>query len=449
PYILEMAGNIDNVGLKVFADGNTLYIRGTSVPKGDPSRAAQLSEAPADLAVIDEFDKVPPAAVPLVRDRISDSRIEWELDLSTPTYPGFGIDEEYQGSSQCEPRIKCAECGAWHWLTWSLVRGPVADDPHARVICPLCHAPIDRDGMWDKDQPGGARCRWEDKNPGAAVMGFWIPKLVSDRVDLDGMWKRSKSTSEIKLQAFWNGDLGLPHEPKGARLSKEIISACAAHQEVYPTFPDRARWCAMGVDVGIELHYWVKQRMNYGRERTVAIGSVLTWEELDPLMVRYDIQRCVVDDAPELREDVKFQRRFRGKVWLGQSVDSPAADIATWVKKRGVVKVERTKGLAEAGAKMELCIDELPADWETVPDLLDHLTVNIKAKKVRADGSTSYHFPKTGKPDHLHHAKMFCEVAMIILPPDPGGEAEGGGEESVPTVGKKGYYAPQSVRGTL
>jgi len=105
PHFHAIAGNIDNVGLKTFQGGFNLYIRSTAIPKGDPRRAAQLSEAPADLAIVDEYDRVPPAAIPLIRDRLGDSRLKWEFLLSTPTYPDLGIDAEYQHSTRHEPQI--------------------------------------------------------------------------------------------------------------------------------------------------------------------------------------------------------------------------------------------------------------------------------------------------------------------------------------------------------
>jgi hypothetical protein len=137
------------------------------------------------------------------------------------------------------------------------------------------------------------------------VLGFWIPRLVNPRVDLDKMWERSQSRRDIDVQTFWNSDIGIAYEPKGARLTRELIAACV--DASYQQFPEKAFWTAMGVDVGLDLHYWIKQRTGTGRERAVAIGSVLDWADLDALMIRYDVQRCVVDDAPELRDDVAFQ----------------------------------------------------------------------------------------------------------------------------------------------
>lgn len=444
PYIRdEMAGHVDNVGLKTFRGGFNLYIRGTHVPKGDPSRAPQLSEAPADVAVLDEFDRIPPAAQGLVRDRLGDSQMAWELDLSTPTYPDLGVDREYQDSTQHEARIVCEECGGGAWLDWKLVRGPVADDPRARVLCPSCGAVFDRDGMWEE-----GRVRWEPRWPDRELIGFWISKLLSPRASLDAMWEDSQSHREQDLQTFYNGTLGLPYEPKGSRLTRELIAACV--EPHYRRFKDRARWTAMGVDVGLDLHYWIKERIGDGRERTVAVGSVPEWEDLDRLMAQYGVKRCVADDRPALRADVAFQKRHRGRVWLGLEVDSPDAVMLRWKRNEPRVVIERTKAMAEAAERIEKGIDVLPANWESEPEIEEHLTASIRAKRVRADGTTVYHYPQSSKPDHLHHAKLFCEAALAILPPDPAHESAPVGE--TPTFDpNSGYTMPGrgSLRGRV
>ena len=441
PYIRdEMAGHVDNVGLKVFRGGFNLYIRGTHIPKGDPARAPQLAEAPADVAVMDEYDRIPPPARGLVRDRLGDSQMAWELDLSTPTYPDTGIDREYQDSTQHEPRITCSECGTGAWLDWKLARGPVADDPHARILCPECGAVFEPEGMWSEE-----RARWVARWPERDVVGFWISKLASPRADLDELWRDSKSPKEDELQAFYNGSLGLPYEPKGARLTRELIAACA--QRGYRRFKERARWTAMGVDVGIELHYWIKERMPDSRERTVAVGSVPEWGDLGKLMRRYGVQRCVVDDRPALRSDVAFQKRHRGKVWLGMEIDSPDALMLRWKEREGRVLIERTKAMAEAAERIENGIDVLPENWESEPEIEEHLTASIKTKRVRADGTTVYHYPQSSRPDHLHHAKLFCEAAMAILPPDPA-RARGPKEET-PAFDRGSAYSVGSYRGQL
>lgn len=444
PHIREIAGNIDNVGLKTFKGGFNFYIRGTAIPHGDPSRAAQLSEAPADLAAVDEFDRIPSTAIPLIRERLGDSRLKWEIDLSTPTYPDLGIDREYQDTTQHEPKVRCERCGQWHALDWKMVRGPVAEDLHARLVCPTCGGVIERAGMWQ-----AGRARYEARYPDRPLLGFWVPKLCSERADLDELWNNSQSHEDSKVQTFWNSGMGLAYEPKGARLTRELIAACS--NPAYPTFPDRAMQCAMGVDVGLELHYWIKQITPEGRERAVGIGSVLEWAELDVLMERYNVQRCVVDDRPELREDEAFARRWPGRVWLGLEEDSPDSEMSRLDRGKNPprVHIERTKALDEACVKIQLGIDEFPADWENVPDIVEHLTTSIKAKRVRDDGTTTYFFPHTGRPDHLHHAKAFCEVAIKAMKAIRRGEDESAVADESPAAGDGRYRSRPMGGGTM
>lgn len=403
PRIGEQATEIDNVGLKTFRRG-ALYLRSANVPPGRPDKAAQLSSVPADVAVIDEYDRVPVGAPPLIHSRLGDSRLKVEILLSTPTFPGIGIDAEYQNSTRHEPQIKCQDCGRWHWLDWSLVaeRGG-----RAGVWCPTCKAEIDRLNAWAEK-----RMALVPHNPQAQTRGYWTPKLVSPRADLTEMWERSRSVQISQVLAFWNDDMGLPYEPKGARLSLELLRACVDDFEM----PDRADGCAMGVDVGYVLNVWIMQPQENGRHKAVFIGEVLEWEDLDRLMARYGVLVCVVDDAPELTADIAFARRHRGRVFLANYVEE--IDGSQWVRynfERQQVTIDRTTGLDVAHKNIETMIDSLPRDMELIPNFTQQMTVNFRDQVIAADGTLRYVYPKTGKPDHFDHAKVYCEAAMERL----------------------------------
>jgi hypothetical protein len=431
PDIADAAGDIDNVGLKTFRKAN-LYVRGTHIPQGRPDRAAQLAQVPADVAVIDEWDRIPPAAIPLIRDRLGDSSVQIEFGLSTPTYPGVGIDAAYQESDRREPMIQCQDpdCGEWSSLDWSLV-----DDRDGQIAlwCPHCGNALDRDSAWDQK-----RIRFEAQNAEATVIGYWIPKLLSPRVRLEDLWERSQHKQPAEVQAFWNNDLGVGYEPEGARLSLELIRAAMGDHTLDDT--PTSTWSAMGVDVGLALHVWIMEPMEDGQQRTVFVGEVLEWQELDRLLARYGVGCCVVDDAPELVADVAFARRHRGRVFLATYMDDmPGAEWTAFDLKKQKVRVDRTAGLDRAHGNIEGQIDVLPADLEYVPDVVDQLRVNLKAKAVKPDGTVYYHFPQTGRPDHYDHAKTYAEAAMERLrrlrPP----AARGNEGEAIPASGSRRY----------
>lgn len=413
PAIAALAGDIDNVGLKSFSGGH-LYIRSTHIPKGDPQRAPALTEVPADLAVFDEFDRIPPAAVPLVLDRLKASALKWAVYGSTPTFPGVGIDREYQDTTRHEIQIKCTHCGAWQWLKWESVKGPrLGGRGRVWLQCQECAREIERAGMWYN-----GRARWKARDEGQRVIGFWISRLADPGADLALLWGESLDQRSHKQQVFFNSDLGRPYEPKGSRLTRENLGSCVNPRRT--RFEAVGAWTAMGVDVGKPNYYWIKRRLPGGRERTVAVGEAESWSHLDKIMVQYGVRRAVVDDRPELSADVDFQKRHLGKVWLAQEIDQPDAPLARFKRGEGVVLVERTKGLDKAADKLRLMVDELPTAWEAVPNLLEQMTANIKAQRVKEDGAVSYYYTSGGKPDHYHHAKSFVEIAMAILPPEPG-----------------------------
>jgi len=404
PYIQEMAGQTDNVGLKTFKRG-ALYIRGTHIPQGRPDKAAQLSAVPADVAVIDEWDRVPPAAIPLIRDRLGDSHLRIEIGLSTPTFPGYGIDVEYNQSDQREPEIRCQECAAWHWLEWALVDDR---DGQIAVWCPSCGAAIDRLSAWEHK-----RIRFTPRNEGSNLIGYWIPKLVSHRVSLKSIWERSLSTDPDTVQAFWNNDLGLPYEPTGSRLTTDLIRACYV---LGYEMPDTAQWTAMGVDVGLSLYVWIVQPLPGGLYRVVYLDEVPGWDDLDRLMARYGVGCCVVDDAPELTADVAFANRYPGKVFLANYVEKiEGAEWTLFDLKRKKVRVDRTAGLDLSHGNIEAQRAMLSPSVEAISGFIDQMKATLKAKSKKADGTVYYHFPRPGRADHYDHAHVYALAALDRL----------------------------------
>jgi len=425
----QMMADTDNVGLKTFKRG-ALYIRGTLVPPGRPDKAPQLSSVPADIAIIDEWDRVPPAAIPLIEDRLGDSQLQIKIGLSTPTFPGIGIDAEYQKTDQREPMIQCQECNRWHWLTWELV---AEQNGRVALWCPVCKAAIDRDSAWEQK-----RMRFEARVPEAPIAGYWISKLVSPRVSLADMWRRSQSHETDVVLAFHNNDLGIGYEPEGARLTLELLRACADDYEM----PDTASWCAMGVDVGYTLYVWIMRETPEGRHEAVFIGEVLDWRELDRLMVRYGVRVCVVDDGPELTADLAFARRHRGKVFLANYVEEiTGVEWCLFDLKRQQVRIDRTAGLDRSHGNIEYQVDSLPRDFEMIPDFVEQMTVNLKTKGIRPDGRVYYHFPRTGKPDHYDHAKVYAEAAMerLLRIQRRGGDASASSGVVTPSTGERRY----------
>ena len=280
--------------------------------------------------------------------------------------------------------------------------------------------------------------RFAAREPGRRAIGYWLPKLISPRASLAEMWAQSQATDEAEILAFWNNAIGLPYEPKGARLTLELLRSCMGQH----LLSDRqtASWSAMGVDVGLTLHVWIVEGGQSGRAQTIYLGEVIEWEELDDLMVRYGVGICVVDAMPERRLAGQFAQRHPGKVFMATYVEEiPGAEWCQFDLPRRRVRIERTTGLDKAHANISGQRDVLPRDFEAVPGFVDQMTANLKVRGIKPDGTAFYHFPKTGKPDHYDHAKVYVEAALERLSKlRPPGEKETSGGEA-PATGRRRY----------
>ena len=277
------------------------------------------------------------------------------------------------------------------------------------VWCPHCDAVVQRESAWKE-----GRLQFTSRSPESAIVGYWVTKLISPRVDLKTLWQQSRSTAADEVLSFWNNSLGIAYAPEGARLTLELIRACLGEHSLAET--RSAQWAAMGVDVGLSLHVWVMVPLPDGYRQTVYVAEVPEWQDLDRLMARYNVGCCVVDDAPELRLDVAFAQRHRGRVFLATYVQEiPGTEWTRFDLPKQRVQIERTAGLDRSHSHIEAQLDVFPRDLESVSDLTDQLCVNTKVKGVKADGTVFYHFPHTGRPDHYDHAKCYCEAALERL----------------------------------
>ena len=412
PRIAAQALDIDNVGLKMFRFGN-IFIRGTFVPKREAGLAAQLSSVPADMILIDEFDRVPPGAIIRLRKRLLSSELRWEDFNSTPTFPGVGIDRLYQRSTMYEPEIRCAACGKLQMLTWALVKEP------GILTCPLCHKPIDRHD-WD--------FHWVAAHPSRTMAGYWIPRLVNPAADLLGMMERSKSNDPEETKAFWNEDLGLPFEPAGACLSRAILQGCVSTRY---TMPQNAERCALGVDVQLDrLVVWGRQKRGLGRYGAVCIQECITWDELAALLVRYDAL-CVIDKGGRPGQALDFASKWQGRVYLARYVnDLPGRTMVRWDTRTQECRIARSATISHAQNMFSTRRERLPGDFWRLGEVDDptspayQLCQFIRVQEKDNQGRAIVVYPKTGREDHYGHAHVYAVAASIIAGLD---EPERGG----------------------
>ena len=174
----------------------------------------------------------------------------------------------------------------------------------------------------------------------------------------------------------------------------------------------------MGVDTGRQLHV-VISRWDGETRRVVYLGVLQEFSQLDDLMERFQVDRCVIDAMPETHATRAFAGRFRGQVWLNYFNESQKGGYR-WDEKERLVHENRTEAL---DASRRIIRDGkliLPQRSPILEDFAAHLAAD--AKRLQEDpetGSQVYRYVRTGV-DHFSLAFTYDCIAWSGEPPGGG-----------------------------
>jgi hypothetical protein len=351
-----------------------------------------MKSIPLDMLVFDELDEASPDAKTLAKERLSHSDYRRIIELSNPSIPGYGIDEAYQESDQRHWTIKCQGCGKWTALEKAF---PTKLGERVRVIlprddgtfyraCPSCDTELDLTlGEWVADYPS------------RPIHGYRISQLFSSKVDPGEILRDYQKT--YNPERFYTLKIGIPWVEVENKLSThEVLALCGDRGLL-----ERSELsCTMGVDTGKELHVVISRRMDPDGEdikrEIVFIGTAQGYDELDSLMVRFDVSRCVIDALPEIHATRQFAARHTGSVWLNYFNESQKGS-AKWDSDQHIVQVNRTEALDSAKKGIRDGVVVLPRRSRTVETFAAHLAADAK-RLIEDDetGAKSYRYVRTG-----------------------------------------------------
>ncbi|MCF8110886.1 MAG: phage terminase large subunit family protein [Desulfobacteraceae bacterium] len=380
----------DSIGLKRLW-GTNLYLRGMRSRVG-------LKSVPADFIAFDELDEAPPNAVDMAMERMAHSEFKEVMMLSNPTLPDYGIDKKFQETDQRYWLLKCPKCGEYTCLE-DTFPDCLAEFNDGRIVrlCQSC-----RDGELEP-----AVGQWIAKKPGVIdKRGYHYSQLFSQFVDPADILHLFRTTNN--LQDFYNLKLGLPYVEASNRLSRQEVLALCENEGISgsDTGP-----CSMGVDQGKDLHVVIGKHTGGKKGRVIHLGIYRDWEELDGLMNRFRVSRCVVDALPETRKAREFAKRFtRGRVFLNYYSHHQKGSYA-WNEREMTVSCNRTESLDASHLDILNANISLPRECGIVAEFASHC--NNVAKKLEEDeetGSKRYIYVKLG-PDHFRHAFNYEAMA--------------------------------------
>lgn len=362
--------------------------------RGMKSRVA-LKSIPVDFIIFDELDEAPPYAVDMAMERMSHSELKLVLKLSNPTLPDYGIDRAFQETDQRYWLLKCKKCGESTCLEDTFPSCLLEVNGDVIRACWKCKAELNPSvGEWVAKKPGVT-----DKR------GYHYSQLFSHFVEPAEILHQFRTTDN--LTDFWNLKIGNAYVEAENRLSvQEVLALCGSDgiesEDLGP--------CFMGVDQGKDLHVVIGKRHPMMAGKIIHLGVYKDWEDLDPLMKKFNVSRCVVDAQPEMRAARAFAERYKRKVYLCFYRPFQKGRYA-WNEDDLTVSVNRTESLDASHAEAQYGKIVLPRQTELVRDFAGHLH-NV-AKKLEEDeetGSKHYTYVKLGA-DHYRHAFNYETIA--------------------------------------
>jgi hypothetical protein len=388
-----------------------LTLRGAAVTNAGHARG--LKSVPADLAIRDEVDEMDQRVAEIVRKRLAHSKHREELAMSTPTYPGVGIDAEWAESDQCLWHWPCPSCGEWvaptldHIVTdWDDLDQPSEwhgkSDGRAFIACDRCGGELDR-SAWGE---------WIPAYPEREVRGYQISRLVTENGDLLELVKALRTTNESRRKEIHNQDLAEPFQVKGGQISDAEIDAC---RRDYLLGETKAPLSFAGVDVGRVLHVVIRARPDeHGDRRMLWAGEVANFSDLKPLFARYRVKTTVIDAMPETRKAREFQSDMPEQmVWLCYYTGTveKKAEEAIWNDDELIVSADRTRVLDATYSQFYAEVNTLPTNIKELRDYYDHLKASVRVTRETNSGPVTTYI--NSKADHYAHAETYCYLASL------------------------------------
>ncbi len=403
PSIQRHVKNTDAANIKRVGN-SMLYFRGARAGKkigGIKATSSALKSVPVDRIVYDERDEMSDEMVDLAAERISHSTVQEEFFLSTPTIPDYGIDRLYQQSDQRVWMLKCEKCGKDTCLELEfpdcLV---VADDGTVKRACIHCGAEIHpRDGKWVAQYP--------DKTKD--LVGWWISQLNSMFIDPAKILAMYNDPPNGNITEVYNSKLGMAHIEAENRLTVGDLNNCSRNYPMAASVSDTP--CAMGVDVGKELHVVIGYRSNKKVKDIVKMARVSGFNDVMDLAKRFNVRCAVFDFFPETRKVREF-KEDAGFAVFGCYYHDSQKGVPTWDWKNGTIKVNRTQ-MCDASHNAVINGDIIIPRHQIL-EVREYVKEMCNVAKVLEEdqetGSKEYRYRKLGS-DHYRHATNYFLLA--------------------------------------
>lgn len=404
----------NNKGLRKIGRGY-VYFRGSKEAHG-------LDSVPATGLVLDEYDELSQANIPVAEERVGAATNPMIRRIGVPTLDGIGIDREYQGTDMRRWMVKCGACNEWQRITMANVRHE-EETPgryRARRVCVKCDRDLDvRQGQWVPEHPD------------RAVRGYHVPRLIVPGANLGRIVKVSLSSDPTVQENHHHRNLAEPYEQAENRLSRAAIEQCKRDglnfEESYVGFNP----VTMGIDQASArgLHVRITEHLNEREKRALSLRIVDDDDRDDPnrktalrklaqLMDWFNVKMAAIDHLPDGRMARALAAAFPGRVMLvalSETIKAPIGavpkmdDAEQLVTVNKTVFVDATFDLFRSQRNLLPRRDALPEDYE------EHLRALVRKRVQTSDQRWKHKYEASGSmPFDWAMAELFDVVATEV-----------------------------------
>ncbi len=242
--------------------------------------------------------------------------------------------------------------------------------------------------------------QWVAKRPAITeIRGRHYSQLFSWFVTPQEVLDEFRTTNHMKH--FQNLTIGVPYVEAENRLTIQQVLALCSDDGIVSSDDGP---CSMGVDqMSKSLHVTIGKRVPNKAGKMVHIGIYKDWSDLDNLMKNFNVNRCVVDAMPELRNARSFAEKFKGRVFLNFYREHQRGSYK-WDEENMTVMCNRTESLDASHYEMQEGIIILPKECDVVKTFAEHLhNVGKDLEENEETGSKRYIYKKLGE-DHFRHS---------------------------------------------
>jgi len=426
---------------------------------------ASFKSFPADAVYLDEKDEMDQTAIGRARDRLQSSKHRLYRVVANPTIENYGIDIDWNESSQATWHVSCPHCTDWQPFDWfeNVVRRidddryesrdkGWANDPmlQHRVFCRKCGKELDRfsDGEYVHAYP-------KREKRGYRINKIFGAQHVPLRETVAEFLKALGNESDLQL--FYNSSLGLPYTAKGSKITKDDLDACIVESYHCPK-GNEGSGAVMGVDVGKVLHVVVRKVVAQKGERPFClpllwVGTLQNEQELHRVYQRFRVKSAVIDALPELRM-VERAQALMPNLWACHfQVNAKYPQLNA---KHKVLSVNRTTALDRTQEAVRAKQFVNPTLLKDVDDYYAHMQNNVRVVN-RTNGA--FEWRKVGDDHYLLSESYGLQAADMLASrnlfsmyeeeEDARQEAAGKSrEEAIADIARK-HGIPEELIGTL